>query len=285
MIDTHCHLTFPDFRDRVGEVLAGARRAGVTGAITVSTTSEDCLASLALAGAHEHLWCTSGVHPLYSDRVLASGSHDWGAISRVASDGRCVAWGELGLDRHYSEPEFAVQRRVLDEQLGVISGHAASPANGEAGKPVVVHCREAFAELIPVLEGSGLPADRFVFHCFTGGVADMELVLAFGGWVSLTGVLTYPNAPEVREAVGLLPMDRVMVETDAPFLPPQPVRKVRPNEPRFVVHVAAELARVKGVSVEAMHRVLNENTRRFFGIGVEEGVGLDFDAAGVVGRG
>ena len=284
MIDTHCHLSFDDYSGRVGEVLSSARRAGVTGAITISTTSEDCRLGLALAREHAGLWCSSGVHPLYSDRGhLAGGGHDWSAVGEVASDGCCVAWGELGLDGHYAEPDFLLQRRVLEEQLSFISGHAASPANGADGKPVVVHCREAFDALIPVLEGSGLPAERFVFHCFTGGPGEMEKVLEFGAYVSFTGVLTYKNAGEVREAAAMAPVDRVMVETDAPFLSPQAVRRVRPNEPRFVVHVAAELARVKGLDLEAMHARLNETTRGFFGVDVEDGVVLDVEAASSAG--
>jgi len=284
MIDTHCHLTFDDYSGRVGEVLSSARAAGVTGAITISTTSVDCRSALALAREHAGVWCSSGVHPLYADRGhLAGGVHDWGAVGEVASAAECVAWGELGLDGHYREPDFGLQRRVLDEQLAFIAGHSASPANGGVGKPVVVHCREAFDALIPVLEGSGLPAERFVFHCFTGGPGDIEKVLGFGAHVSFTGVLTYKNAAEVREAAAMVPMDRVMVETDAPFLTPQAVRKVRPNEPRFVVHVGAELARVKGVDLESMHGRLNETTRRFFGVEVEEGVALDVGGASAAG--
>jgi TatD DNase family protein len=118
-----------------------------------------------------------------------------------------------------------------------------------------------------------------VFHCFTGGPADLERVLAFGASVSFTGVLTYKNAREVRDAAALAPTERIMAETDAPFLSPQAVRKVRPNEPRFVVHVAEQLAHVHGLALEDMHARLNENTERFFGVPAPSAAPLDLAAA------
>ncbi|MCA9294468.1 MAG: TatD family hydrolase [Phycisphaerales bacterium] len=264
MFDTHCHLTFDAYEPAkrpggVEGVLADAKAAGVDGCITISTTSVSCLEALALAEEFENVWCSSGVHPLHSDE----GPHDWEAIVRVARHPKCVAWGELGLDNHYTEPAKALQRAVLDEQLSVIIEH-----QGEIDKPIVVHCREAFDELIPILEDTGIPGERFVFHCFTGGPREMEQVLAFGAWASFTGVLTYRNAKEVREAAKMLGMERVMVETDAPFLTPEPNRGKWPNEPGHVVQVARTLAEVHGVSYAEMERVLDGNAGRFFGIGI-----------------
>lgn len=277
LIDTHCHLTFPDFASRVGEVLAEAAAAGVTGAITISTTTFDCLDALAIAQAHASVWCTAGVHPLYADsedarataRNAGQSQHHWENLRTVASDARCVAWGELGLDNHYPTPAREVQRAVLDEQLAFIQSinHGRPGGIGKpAGLPVVLHCREAFADLIPILKRTTLAPERFVFHCFTGGPADMRQLLDFGASVSFTGVLTYPNAAEVREAARLVPADRVMVETDAPFLPPIPHRGKRPCVPAWVVHTAKVLAEVRGVSFEAMHEQLNHNTQQFFGV-------------------
>ncbi|MBX3387524.1 MAG: TatD family hydrolase [Phycisphaeraceae bacterium] len=286
MIDTHCHLTFPDFAGREAEVMAEAGAAGVTHAITISTTTFDCLDALAVARRLGNVYCTAGVHPLYADagdeRSLRrsgpeSGRHVWDNLLRVARDSRCVAWGELGLDRHYETPAQSVQVAVLEEQLAHIErwnaasvaegGIGRTGADGRAGLPVVIHCREAFAELIPILKRTRLEPDRFVFHCFTAGVDEMRMLLDFGAWVSFTGVVTYPKAAEVREAAKLAPVDRVMVETDAPFLPPKKHRGKQPCVPAWVVETARTLAEVKGVSYEAMHERLNENTRRFFGVG------------------
>lgn len=264
VIDTHCHLTFPDFAGRVPGVLSEAGAHAVTGAITISTTTSDCLDALAVAEAHANVWCTSGVHPLYTDR----GPHAWENLRRVASSPRCVAWGELGLDNHYDRPPPDVQRRVLDEQLAFIASCGKPGGIGERSidKPIVIHCREAFADLIPILRAASSEPARFVFHCFTGTPADMRRVLDFGALVSFTGVVTYRNAKEVQEAARLVPIDRIMVETDAPFLPPDPHRGKRPCEPWMVSLTARRLAEVRGEPWEEFHAAINRNTARFFGI-------------------
>ncbi len=258
MIDTHCHLTFPDFAGRLDGVLARANEAGVAGAITISTSSDDCGAALAIAEGDGRVWCTSGVHPLYTDR----GQPDWTEIERVARHPRCVAWGELGLDNHYDRPERGVQRRVLADQLARIEACLASGLD----KPVVVHCRRAVGDLLPILRASTIPADRFVFHCFTEPPEDARAVLDFGAMISFTGVATYKNAPEVLASAGLVPLDRIMVETDAPYLSPAPVRGVRPCEPAFAMHTARFLAEARGEAWDEFHAAINRNTSRFFGI-------------------
>ncbi len=258
MIDTHCHLTFPDFAGRVREELDECARHGVTGAITISTTTRDCLDALAIAGSFENVWCTSGVHPLHAHE----GPHEWENLRRVASSPRCVAWGELGLDNHYADPPRAVQRSVLDEQLRRIVGWRGEGLD----KPIVIHCREAFADLIPILRGSGLAGDRFVFHCFTGTPDDARAVLDFGAMISFTGVVTYRNAGGVREAARLVPLDRIMVETDAPFLSPEPRRGERPCRPWMTSLTARSLAHTRGEPGDAFHEAVNRNTARFFGV-------------------
>lgn len=275
MIDTHCHLTFPDFQGRVDAVLAEAALAGVTGCITISTTTRDCLDALDIARAHDRVWCTSGVHPLYSDvadaeiAARAGPEHAWANLALVARDPRCVAWGELGLDNHYPTPARAAQLRVLEEQLAFIASvnHGGPGGIGRpAGLPVVLHCREAFDDLIPVLRRTGIPGDRFVFHCFTGSPADMRKVLDFGASVSFTGVLTYPSAADLREAARLPPPHRVMVETDAPYLPPAPHRGKRPCVPAWTALTARALADVRAVPFDDLHAQLNRNTEAFFGV-------------------
>ena len=261
MIDTHCHLTFPDYGGGVAGVIERARANGLFGCVSISTTTRDCWDALEIARAFpEFVRCTAGVHPLHAHE----GPHDWDRLLRVARDPLCTAFGELGLDMHYGEPTQQVQRAVLDEQLERIQRWRAEDER-VASLPVVIHCREAFEALIPVLGGTSIPADRFVFHCFTGTRDDMRRVLDFGAWVSFTGVLTYKNADEVRGAAKLAPLDRVMVETDAPFLSPEPHRKVRPNEPALVRSVAECLAeRVHGRAIEEVEEILDENARRFF---------------------
>ncbi len=259
VIDTHCHLTFPDFEGRVEAVLKKAAECGVTGCITISTTTRDCLNALAIAEKFANVWCTSGVHPLYSDK----GPHEWLNLKRVAASPRCVAWGELGLDNHYDRPARANQHEVLEEQLAHLSEWKAAGID----KPIVLHCREAFDDLIPVLKRQAFDPARFVFHCFTGGPDDMRKVLDFGAMVSFTGVATYRNAEEVRRAIRLVPEDRIMIETDAPFLSPDPHRGIRPCEPWMSSVTARSVAATRGVEWDVFHAQINVNTRRFYGIG------------------
>jgi TatD DNase family protein len=261
VFDTHCHLTFPDFRDDVDEVLADAAHAGVTGLITISTTTRDCLDALSIARAHPNVWCTAGVHPLYSDQT----PHTWANLRTTIADPKCVAWGELGLDNHYKEPARALQDAVLAEQLAFIESCHRENAGARA-KPIVIHCREAFDDLLPVLRSTSLDPTRFVFHCFTGNAAEARRVLDFGAMISFTGVVTYHNAAEVREAARLVPADRIMVETDAPFLSPVPHRGKRPCRPAWVRHTAQALAELRGVPFEEFHQQINRNTERFFGL-------------------
>jgi TatD DNase family protein len=257
VIDTHCHLTFPDFAKRVPSVLEIARAKGVTGVITISTTTSDCLQALALARTYANVWSTAGIHPLHSHE----GPHVWENLGTCIADPKCVAWGELGLDNHYSEPARDVQHAVLEEHLEFIKRSGVK-------KPIVLHCREAFADLVPILKASGLDTTRMVFHCFTGSRADAKLALDLGSFMSFTGVATYKSAAEVREAAKLVPKDRIMIETDAPFLPPEPHRGTRPCEPWMASLTAAKVAEARGESLPAFLEQINANTKAFFGITV-----------------
>lgn len=261
MFDTHCHLTFPQFDGRVDALLNEMRAAGVRGCISVATTSADAQKALALAREYENVWCTAGVHPLYADEPPDS-SRDWNVLRAVANDPKCVAWGELGLDNHYKEPARETQVKLLEAELAFLRS-----CDGEGlHKPIIVHCRDAFDDLLPVFRASGFPADRFVFHCFTGTPDDARKALDFGAMISFTGIVTFSNAKEIAAAAKLVPDDRIMVETDAPYLSPEPVRTVRPNVPAHVAHTAQFLARLRGVDFEIFENTVDGNAQRFFGI-------------------
>ena len=257
MIDTHCHLLYPGLRERLDEVLGSARSAGVGGFVTIGTTTTDSLAGTGLCDRHPDVWCSAGIHPLHAADPIS-----WNDLRTAAAHPRCVAWGELGLDRHYPEPAQELQVRVLEELLGRIRAWRAEGLD----KPVVIHCRKAVEELLPVLRASGLPPDRFVFHCFTEEPREARAVLDFGAWISFTGVVTFRGAPAVAEAARLVPPDRLMCETDAPFLSPEPVRGTRPCEPAFVMHTARFLASLRGVPFDEFERTVDANARRFFGL-------------------
>lgn len=261
MFDTHCHLTFPEFAGRTAAILADAAAVGVRGALTVGTTTADSCRCRELALAHPTLWHSAGIHPLYSDQP-----RDWQELKVAASSPKCLSWGELGLDNHYPQPPRDMQRAVLDEQLAFIdSCRRDDPA---LDKPLIIHCREAFDDLLAVLRRSPFEPSRMVFHCFTGTADDARKVLDFGAWISFTGVVTFANAKGVVEAAQMTPADRMMVETDSPFLTPEPMRKIRPNEPKFVVHVARKIASIRGLiepDIADFERDLDRNAERFFG--------------------
>jgi TatD DNase family protein len=256
MFDTHCHLTFPEFRGRTSEILAEAASAGVRGAITISTTSADCLRTAELAGQFDNLWCSAGVHPLHAHEPV-----DWSVVKNAANNPKCVAWGELGLDNHYYHPPRHIQDKVLSAQLAMMQ-------DSDRDLPIVIHCREAYEDLLAVLRKAPFEPSRYVFHCFTGTPGDARLVLDFGAWISFTGIVTFQNARDIAEAAKLVPPDRIMVETDSPFLTPEPMRKVRPNEPKFVVHTARHLAMLRKVDPSDFEKQLDLNAERFFGIDI-----------------
>ena len=257
MIDTHCHLTLSPLSKEPTQIIQRAHQAGVRGMITVATTSDDSQRSLALAQRHDHVWCSAGVHPLYSDEP-----YNWDQIKTVAQHEKCVAWGELGLDNHYDHPPHETQVAVLEEQLAFLQ----SCQDEGLTKPIIVHCRDSFDDLIEIFSKAPFDPARYVFHCFTGTSDDARHVLDFGGWISFTGVVTFKNAREVAEAARLVPDDRIMVETDAPFLTPEPMRKIRPNEPQYVIHTAAFLAQLRGSNERDFEQLTDTNAERFFGI-------------------
>lgn len=225
--------------------------------ITIATTSAGCAENLALAQACEEIWCSAGVHPLYADHEI-----DWELVHEAGRHPRCIAWGELGLDNFHKEPAIDLQRRVLEEQLG----HLETWTSEGLRKPVVLHCRDAYEELLPILENSSLCNEDFVFHCFTGGPEEARRVLDFGAMLSFTGVVTYRNAREVAEAAALVPEDRIMVETDAPYLSPEPLRGRHPNVPANVMHTARFIAELRNTDFASFEEALDRNAERFFRI-------------------
>jgi TatD DNase family protein len=252
VIDTHCHLTSGQLLPRVTEVIEDAAKAGVDRIITVATDGDDAMAARELASIHSGVFFSSGIHPLYADSQWK-----WDLVRKAATDARCVAWGELGLDKHYDKPALDVQLELLESHLSLIE---------EVGddRPIIVHCRKAVDTLLPIFEASSISGDRFVFHCFTETAADATKILEFGSMISFTGVVTYKNASEVVAAAQLVPIDRIMVETDAPYLPPEPVRKIRPNEPQYVTHTSSFLASLKGVEPRTFEHQVDANAVRFF---------------------
>ncbi len=255
MIDTHCHLTFEGLREQADDVIARAVGDGVGHMITVGTTPDDALAAIKLAEQHTCVVACVGLHPGHvrdCPDLVAVRHH----LLAMAAHPRVVALGEMGLDRHWPEPTIDEQRPAFELQLSVLHECPKLPA--------VIHNREATDDTLAMIRASGVPGDRFVFHCFTGSRNELEAILDTGAMVSFTGAVTFKNSRALAEASDLVPLDRLMVETDAPFLTPEPYRKIRPNEPRYVIATADFLAARRGMSRQAFAAATDANARRFF---------------------
>jgi len=254
LIDTHCHLTFEPLADDVPGVVERSRAAGVTGWITVGTSIEDSRRAVALAERYEGMYATVGVHP-HDARLVDEGM--LAELDAVARARKVVALGETGLDYHY---HFSAP----DEQKRVFVAHLEMAAALDL--PVVIHCREAFDDTMAILEHAPAPK-RVVFHCFGGTAEQAGLVLERGYFISFTGVVTFKNAQKAREAAEIVPADRLMVETDCPYMSPEPVRKQKPNEPSLMIHTAGFLAGLKGESVENFATATTKTAETFFALG------------------
>ena len=250
MIDTHCHLTFPQLAGDLEGVLSRAAEAGVSHLVTIGTSVAESAAARLLAAERGNVAFTAGVHPCYAE----SADDVTDALRDLAADPKCVAIGECGLDYHHGDaPPRDVQRASFLRQLALAA---------ELGLPVVVHSRESVGDCLQIVRD--FPRLRCVFHCFTGTVAEAGRLAEAGHYVGFTGPLTFKKNDALREAARLAPEDRLLVETDAPYLSPEPVRGRRPCEPAYVRHTLATLAEVRGWILEEADRVTTGNARRFY---------------------
>lgn len=251
-IDTHAHLTDSKFAEDLEEVLARAVAHGVSCIIDVGDSLESSRRCLDHAGRYKRVAVSVGIHP---NNAAHAAKEDLDGIAALADDPAVVAVGETGLDhyREWASPDR--QELFLRRSLRLAA---------EKGLPVILHCRRAYERLISVLReerGGSLPG---VLHCFSGNREDAEALLDMGLSISVGGPLTYPKNKALRETVRALPIDRILLETDSPYLPPQEARGKR-NEPAFIVSVTGELARLRGMSVEEIAEATTDNAQRLFG--------------------
>jgi TatD DNase family protein len=251
MIDTHCHLTDTRLESQIEFVLTRAKLAGVHRMITIGTDLEDDRNCVRVCQARENLRCAVGVHPGYVDEAVFE---DLPQLREIAAHASVVAIGEIGMDYFRGKANKQRQIDFLQYQLQLAT---------EMGKPIVVHCREAVDDCLGVL--ADFPALKMVFHCFTGTVPEAKRILDAGYLLGFTGVITFKKSDELREVVKLTPMDRLLIETDAPYLTPEPMRKQKVNEPALVTYVAAKVAELKGISVAEVDAVTTANAGRLFG--------------------
>jgi TatD DNase family protein len=253
LIDTHAHLDDEQFQSDLPQVLQRAQAAGVEGIVTIATTASSSVASVSLAATHPLLRATVGIQP---NHVAQAGPSDWDEIVRLVEQPGVVGIGETGLDRYWDYTPFAQQEDHFARHLELARRHKL---------PVVIHCREAEADVVRMLRADFEKHGpvKGVMHSFTGDTPTAEACLEMGLYISFAGMLTYKNAQNLREVAKTIPFDRLLVETDSPYLAPVPLRGKR-NEPANVVHTAACLAGVKGVSVDEIAEATTQNARVLF---------------------
>jgi TatD DNase family protein len=252
LVDSHCHLDFPDYAGTVDDVVARARAAGVGTCLTISTELK-CFAGVrALAEKFPDVWCSVGVHPHESEKELLDSA---AALIEAAAHPKVVGVGETGLDYFYEHAPRDAQRQNFRAHI---------QAARRTGLPVIVHTRDADDDTIAILEDeTAKGAFTGVIHCFTGTQRLADAALALGFYISVSGIATFKKSQDLRGVIAAVPLDRLLVETDAPFLAPVPHRG-KTNEPAFVVHTAAMLAELKGVTPEELAQVTTENFFRLF---------------------
>ena len=252
LVDSHCHLDFPDFATELDAVVERARAAGVGRIVTISTRVKRHAELLAIAERYPEVYCSVGTHPHHAHEELDIGADELIARTR---DPKVVAIGEAGLDYHYDSSPRAAQEQGFRNHI------AAARATG---LPLVIHSRDADADMARILEQeTGKGAFPAVLHCFTGGRELAERAIALGLFISFTGILTFKKSDELRAIAQSLPGDRILVETDAPYLAPGPYRGKR-NEPAYVVETAKVLAQTRGVSVDEIAQQTSDNFFRLF---------------------
>jgi TatD DNase family protein len=249
LVDSHCHLDFPDFAPEREAVIARAFAAGIGTMLTICTRLDQFAGVEAIAESDPRIWCSVGAHPheaadhagLLIDQLIALAVHP-----------RVVGIGETGLDFHYDLSPRDVQEQVFRTHIA---------ASHVTGLPLIIHAREADGEIAAILADEKPPPG--VLHCFTGGRALAEAAVTLGFYISISGIVTFRNAEDLRAIVRDLPLDRLLVETDAPYLAPVPYRGKR-NEPAFVTATAAAVAALKGIEPEALAAATTENFFQLF---------------------
>ena len=252
LVDSHCHLDFPEYAGKLDEVVARARDAGVGACVTIGTELARFPGVRAVAERFDDVWCSVGIHPHEAEKELLS---DAELLLAETGHPKVVGIGETGLDYFY-------EHSPREKQVANFRAHIA--AARQSGLPVIVHTRDADDDTIKVLEEEmGKGAFTGLIHCFTGTQRLADAALKLGLHISISGIATFKNSVALREVIKTVPLERLLVETDAPFLAPVPNRG-KTNEPAFVVHTAKLLAELKGIGEEELAHATSENVFRLF---------------------
>lgn len=249
LVDSHCHLDFPDFAAELDAVIGRARAAGIGTMLTIGTRLDEFDGVRAIAEAYDDVWCSVGAHPHEAADHATAGAAE---LAALAAHPRVVGIGETGLDYHYDHSPHDVQQRVFRSHI---------EAARLSGLPLIIHAREADDDVARLLREERAPAG--VLHCFSSGRGLAEAALGLGFYISISGIVTFRNAEELRAIVRDVPLDRLLIETDAPYLAPVPHRGKR-NEPAYVAATAAAVAGLKGLDPAELAAATTENFFRLF---------------------
>ena len=250
LVDSHCHLDFPDLANRLPEVLQRMQDNGVGCAVCIGVNLEDYPSVLALAEADQRLFATVGVHPEYTDVEEPSEE----TLVALAGHHKVIGIGETGLDYYWQKDKPEWQRARFRTHI---------QAAKRVGKPLVIHTRESAADTLRLMQEEGADEVGGVMHCFTENWEIARQALDLGFYLSFSGIVTFKNASIVKDVAQQCPLDRILVETDSPYLAPAPYRG-KPNEPSYVLHVAEEIARLRSLSLEDVSQATTDNFFRLF---------------------
>ena len=250
LVDSHCHLDFPELFDRLDQVLDSMNGAGVAAALCIGVSLEGLPRIIGISEAHRNIYASVGVHPEHRD----CSELDVETLVRLGSHPKVLGIGETGLDYywHKERPEWQRERFRIHIR-----------AAREIGKPLIIHMREAAQDTLSIMREEGAEKVGGVMHCFTETPAVAEEALSLGFHISFSGIVTFKNARQVKEVAKSVPLDRILIETDAPYLAPVPHRG-KINEPAFVRHVAEEIAAIREMDMREIERVTSENFCRLF---------------------
>lgn len=254
LIDTHCHLTFPQLSCDIDAVIRRSIAAGITSWITVGTDIAESRNAVSLADRFENMYAAVGIHPHYAKDANSQSIND---LTQLAKAKKVVAIGETGLDFHYNFSEKQQQKDLFIRHIEIAR---------ETNLPLIIHSREAFDETLQILQKHGKNLKKVVFHCF-GGTAEQALLLCDQGYyISFTGVITFKNAQITRDAAKALPLNHLMLETDCPYMSPDPMRKQKINEPALMIHTARFIADLKNVNLDDLCQTVTAATKDFFAL-------------------
>lgn len=256
LFDTHAHLTSDQLVENLDQVLQNARDTGLVGMTAIGTGVDSSQACLDLANQHDDVWASVGIHP---NNCKESTESDWQRITTMAGDERVVAIGETGLDRYWDDCPIEIQREWFARHIDL---------SFATSKPLVIHMRECEADILEMLHQHQQGGQIIgIMHSFAGSQSTADQCLGLGMYISFAGMVTFKKSDELRSVAATIPADRLLIETDSPYLSPHPKRGQRPNEPALVEHTARCLAEVRGITLAELGEQTTENARRVFGIG------------------